>query len=80
MLAASDVTGIAFIELLDALWGIQPSRLEGELAGLGVGPSLDERLGALSDGERASVADYVAFLAARHTVRRGARSSRSTRP
>jgi hypothetical protein len=60
MLAASDATGIAFVELLESLWGIPPSRLAGELAGLGVGPSPDERLGVLNDSERASVADYIA--------------------
>ena len=37
LLRASDVTGIAFVELLESLWGIPLSRLAGELARLGVG-------------------------------------------
>ena len=75
LLAASDATGITFVELLESLWGIDPARLAGELAELGVGTTLDERLGVLSDAERASVADYVAFLAARHSRRRASRTS-----
>jgi len=74
LLAASDATGISFVELLESMWGIRPLRLSGELAGLGLGASLDERLGALSDAERANVADYVAFLSARHGRRRASRS------
>jgi len=73
MLAAADATGIAFVELLESLWGIDSLRLAGELAGLGVGPSLDERLGVLNEAERASVVDYVAFLTARHSRRRASR-------
>jgi transcriptional regulator with XRE-family HTH domain len=80
LLAASDATGIAFVELLESLWGIDPSRLAGEFAELGVGPLPDERLGMLNEAERASVADYVAFLAARHGRRRASRSSGSVRP
>jgi hypothetical protein len=80
MLAASDATGIPFVELLERLWGIDPSRLAGEFAELGVGPLPDERLGMLNEAERASVADYVAFLAARHGRRRAFRSSGSVRP
>jgi hypothetical protein len=45
------------------------SRLAGELAVLGVGLSLDDRLADLTDTERASVADYIAFLASRHSRR-----------
>jgi hypothetical protein len=60
--------------LLESLWGIDPARLAGELATLGVGPSLDERLAGLTDAERTSVVDYVAFLAARHSRRRASRS------
>lgn len=74
LLRTSDATGIAFVELLDSLWGIPYTRLAGELAGLGVGRSLDSRLGVLSDTERASVADYIGFLTARHTRRRATRS------
>lgn len=79
MLAASDETGISFVELLESLWGIEPLRLAGELTGLGVGPPLDERLGVLSDVERASVVDYVAFLTARHRGRRASSSSAARR-
>jgi transcriptional regulator with XRE-family HTH domain len=74
LVAVSDATGIAFVELLESLWGIPPSRLGAELAGLGVGLSLDERLAGLSDAERASVADYIAFLAARHRRPRASRT------
>jgi|GEM_PF-486861 transcriptional regulator with XRE-family HTH domain len=75
LLRASDATGIAFVELLESLWGIPTSRMASELAGLGMGPSLDERVQGLSDAERASVADYVAFLAVRHTRRRASSTS-----
>ena len=66
LLRASDATGIPFVELLEALWGIEPSRLADELAVLGVGGSADSRLAGLSDAERAEVSDFVAFLSARH--------------
>ena len=61
LLRASDATGIAFVELLEHLWGIDR-----------------ERLADLSDAERANVADYVAFLAARHRRRRVSRTSLET--
>ena len=67
LLAASDATGIAFVELLESLWGIPSSRLAEELVGLGVGGSGQGSLDRLTDAERTSVADYVAFLSARHT-------------
>ena len=75
LLRASDATGIPFVELLDGLWGIEPSRLADELAALGLAASTDSRLAALSDIERAEVSDFVDFLAARHTrnTRRGFR-------
>jgi transcriptional regulator with XRE-family HTH domain len=72
LLRASDVTGIGFVELLEALWGIEPLRLADELGRLGLGGSADTRLAGLSDAERAEVSDFVAFLVARH--------SKSTRP
>jgi hypothetical protein len=78
LLAASDATGIAFVELLESMWGIPPSRLSGELAGLGLGASFDERLQGLSDAERAGVADYTAFLVSRHRRRRVSRTSLET--
>ena len=66
LLRASDATGIPFVELLEALWGIESSRLAAELARLGVGGSADARLAGLSDAERAEVRDFVAFLVTRH--------------
>jgi transcriptional regulator with XRE-family HTH domain len=66
LLLASDVTGIPVVELLESLWGIEPSRFADELAALGVGGSADPRLNALSDAERVEVSDFVAFLWARH--------------
>jgi transcriptional regulator with XRE-family HTH domain len=72
LLRASDATGIPFVELLEALWGIERSRLADELGRLGLGGSADTRLAGLPDAERAEVRDFVAFLVARH--------SKSTRP
>ena len=72
LLRASDATGIGFVELLEALWGIEALRLADELGRLGLGGSADTRLAGLSDAERAEVSDFVAFLVARH--------SKSTRP
>ena len=71
LLRASDATGIPFVELLAALWGIEPRRLADELDALGIGGSFDARIASLTAAERATVADYAAFLAARH---RGGRS------
>ena len=70
LLRASDATGIPFVELLELLWGVPSTRLAEELGRLGVGGRLDPRLTALSESERASVSDYIAFLAARHGRRR----------
>jgi transcriptional regulator with XRE-family HTH domain len=66
LLRASDATGIQFVELLEALWGIEPRRLADELAALGLGGSADPRLTGLSDAERAEVSDLVDFLVTRH--------------
>jgi transcriptional regulator with XRE-family HTH domain len=72
LIRASDATGIPFVELLEALWEIEPSRLADELGRLGLeGPS-DGQLAALTEAERATVAAFVAFLAAGHP-RRGRR-------
>ena len=78
LLRASDATGIPFVELLEALWGIEASRLADELAALGLGGSADGQLASLTEAERASVAAFVAFLAARRTrnTRRGSRPAR----
>jgi len=72
LLRASDATGIPFVELLEGLWGIEPSRLADELGRLGLGGPSDDLLASLSEAERASVAAFVAFLAAGHP-RRGRR-------
>jgi hypothetical protein len=66
LLRASDATGIPFVELLQALWGIEPTRLADELAVLGLGGSAATFVGMLSDAESAEVSDFVAFLSARH--------------
>ena len=66
LLAASDATGLRFVELLEQLWEIDPGRIAQELGGLGVGGPLAASLGVLTDDERASVVDFAAFLAARH--------------
>ena len=66
LLRASDATGIPFVELLQALWGVEPRRLADELGRLGLGASTDPRLTGLSDIERAEVSDFVDFLTARH--------------
>jgi hypothetical protein len=66
---ASDVTGIAFVELLELLWGIPAERLAAELAGLGMGGPPDAVFASLDEADRQSVADYAAFLAARHRGR-----------
>jgi len=65
LVAASDVTGISLVELLEAVWGIDRGRLADELAALGVGTGLDTRYAALSEAERVEVTDYIAFLASR---------------
>jgi transcriptional regulator with XRE-family HTH domain len=66
LLRASDATGIAFVDLLERLWGIEPSRLARELPALGVSGQLAEDLARLTRTERAEVADFAAYLAARH--------------
>jgi len=66
LLAASDVTSIPFVELLAQLWGIPPERLADELRELGIGGLTVGDQTSLTPRERAGVADYVDFLAARH--------------
>ena len=78
LLRASDITAIPFVELLAALWGIEPSRLADELALLGLGGSAPTCDGMLSDAESAQVHDFVAFLAARHRKARPRPRRRST--
>ncbi len=69
LLRASDATAIPFVELLELLWEIPPTRLASELARRGVGGPLEASLTRLDEVERQSVADYIAFLAARHRQR-----------
>ena len=68
LVRAADATGMTFVELLEAAWGIEPDRLADELATLGVGSSAGLRLDALTDAQRREVADYVAFLATRRSA------------
>ena len=75
LLRASDATGIPFVELLAALWGIEPLRLTDELGRLGLGDPHAGGVRDLTDAERAEVADFVDFLLTRHPARR--RRSRS---
>ena len=73
LLAASDATGIAFVELLESLWGIERSRLADELRGLGVAGSGEGGLDRLTEAERREVADFAAFLGSRGRHRGRAR-------
>jgi hypothetical protein len=70
LLAASDVTGIAFVELLEQLWAVPRDRLVAELGLRGAEPSLGAVLKSLPPEEREAVADFAAFLAARARRRR----------
>src|SRR5450759_1769515 len=65
LLAASDATGITFVELLESLWGIGSTRLADELGSLGVGLADEDKLDRLSDAQRRQVADFADFLASR---------------
>ncbi len=75
LLRASDATGIPFVELFEALWGIETSRLADELAALGLGASADPRLARLSEAQRAEVSDFVDFLIMRRSRRSRPRSA-----
>jgi transcriptional regulator with XRE-family HTH domain len=74
LLAVSDATGIAFVELLESLWGISHDRLSGELRRLGQVGS-DEPMRRLTRDERALVVDFVELLVARRMGRRNATSA-----
>src|SRR5664280_3622480 len=69
LVAASDATGIAFVELLESMWGINRDRLTGELRGLGLVGGPDEPMRRLTRDERALVMDFVDLLVARRTGR-----------
>jgi hypothetical protein len=77
---ASDATGIPFVELLESLWGIEPSRLADEFGRLGLGASADTRLAGLSDAESAEVSDFADFLVARHRMKGMPRSRLTSAP
>jgi transcriptional regulator with XRE-family HTH domain len=80
LLRASDATGIGFVELLETLWGIKPTRLVDELAALGLGASSDPRLAGLTEAESAEVRDFVDFLASRHPRRAQPRPRLTSEP
>jgi transcriptional regulator with XRE-family HTH domain len=67
LLAASDVTGISFVELLESMWGIEPERLAVELRGLDDGGPADAQTRRLTPDERTLVADFADLLVARRT-------------
>jgi transcriptional regulator with XRE-family HTH domain len=69
LLATSDATGIAFVELLESLWGISPDRLSDELRRLGQDGRPDQPMRRLTREERALVADFVDLLVARRRGR-----------
>lgn len=73
LLRASDATGIAFVDLLESLWGIERSRLADELGRLGIVGSGEGSLDRLTDAERREVADFANFLASRGRRRGRAR-------
>jgi transcriptional regulator with XRE-family HTH domain len=64
LIAASDVTGIPFVEWLRELWAIDPVRLADELGRLGVAGSVDQRLKSLTPAERTLVLELIDRLAA----------------
>lgn len=68
LLAASDVTGLPLVGLLEALWGIDPRRLAAELQALGldgdVGPNEP-----LADADGATLAAFADFLRSRRAHR-----------
>jgi hypothetical protein len=64
LLAASDATGIPFVELLQAIWGIDAERLAREL-GVDAGGSAASGLARLTRADRRELADFARFLAAR---------------
>ena len=67
LIAASDATGIAFVEFLESLWGIDSGRLALELRGLPDVGGLDAPMRRLTRGERTLVADFAELLLSRRT-------------
>ena len=78
LLAASDVTGIPIVELLDAVWGIPPARLADELGASSGGP-LAKALARLTPAELGEVADFARFLADRPGASKSAPGPRFAR-
>jgi hypothetical protein len=66
LLRLSDASGIPFVELLEALWGIPRARLADEVRALGLCGTDERRQANLSPRERAEVDDFIGFLASRH--------------
>jgi len=71
LVQASDATGIPFVELLGALWGIEPARQVDELGLAGLGGANEGRFAELTRSERRQVAEFIAFLGDRHAERPG---------
>lgn len=69
LLRASDATAIPLVELLELVWDIPPSRLASELHRLGIGSPFEAGLAELTEPERATVAELIAVLGARHRKR-----------
>lgn len=64
LLAASDATGIPLVDWLHELWAIDPGRLAAELQDLGISSPLEERLAALTPGDRKLVLSLIDSLRA----------------
>jgi hypothetical protein len=62
-------TAIPLVVLLELVWDIPPSRLASELDRLGIGSSFEAGLAELTEPERATVAELIAVLGARHRKR-----------
>ncbi len=67
LLALSDETGVPFVELLQALWGIEPARLAAELARQAPAGAAISLPGSLTREDRELVVAFVALLAARRS-------------
>ena len=79
MLLASDVTGIPFVQFLEALWGIPESRVVRDLAARRSVTAIAAIAAGLSTAERAELADFAAFLVSQRDERsRGPRDRGET--
>lgn len=61
LLALSDATGVAFVELLASLWSIPIERVAAEMEGLSIGAAGMPGAEAMSDDERL-VAEFARFI------------------